>query len=89
MGIHAPTIYFPLIVHGALLIEPTETESLERLDQIINVFKKIKKEAEDDPELLKKSPLNKPIGRLDQVITAREPIITFDALVTLLKKEKT
>ncbi|MHA1697890.1 MAG: aminomethyl-transferring glycine dehydrogenase subunit GcvPB [Promethearchaeota archaeon] len=76
-GMYAPTIYFPLIVHGALMIEPTETESLKRLDGIVEVFKEIWKEAENNPEILKTAPHQTPVGRLDQVGAARDPILTY------------
>ncbi|MHA1782804.1 MAG: aminomethyl-transferring glycine dehydrogenase subunit GcvPB [Promethearchaeota archaeon] len=74
-GCHAPTIYFPLIVSGALMIEPTETESKEKLDNFIEILRKIKEEAENSPEILKTAPHNTPIGRLDAVLAARKPIL--------------
>jgi len=76
-GFHPPTIYFPLIVKGAMMIEPTETESKENLDSFIDAMKAIKEEAESDPEKLRKSPLNAPIGRLDIVRAARKPKLTW------------
>ena len=72
-GFHPPTIYFPLIVKGAMLIEPTETESKENLDAFIEAMKVIKEEAEHNPEKLTKAPLNAPIGRIDIVHAARKP----------------
>ena len=72
-GFHPPTIYFPLIVKGAMLIEPTETETKENLDAFIDAMKVIKEEAEHDPEKLTKAPLNAPIGRIDIVRAARNP----------------
>ena len=66
-GFHAPTIYFPLIVREAMMIEPTESESKDSLDEFIEVMIKIAKEAEENPEILKESPLNTPVGRLDEV----------------------
>ncbi|MCR4289829.1 MAG: aminomethyl-transferring glycine dehydrogenase subunit GcvPB [Candidatus Scalindua sp.] len=76
-GFHPPTIYFPLIVKGAMLIEPTETETKENLDAFIDAMKVIKEEAEHNPEKLTKAPLNAPIGRLDIVRTARKPKLTW------------
>ncbi|MCP4545873.1 MAG: glycine dehydrogenase subunit 2 [bacterium] len=66
-GMHAPTIYFPLIVPEALMIEPTETESLATLDEFVAVMKQIVAEAAEDPEILLKAPLTTPVGRLDEV----------------------
>ncbi|MFX1389475.1 MAG: aminomethyl-transferring glycine dehydrogenase subunit GcvPB [Promethearchaeota archaeon] len=74
-GIYAPTIYFPLIVSGALMIEPTETESKRSLDYFIEVMNKIYQEATDSPQLVKNAPLNLPIKRLDAVLAARKPIL--------------
>ncbi len=71
-GFHAPTIYFPLIVPEAIMIEPTETESQETLDSFIAAMKKIAKEIEGTPELVKSAPNNTPIGRLDDVKAAKE-----------------
>ena len=76
-GFHPPTIYFPLIVKGAMLIEPTETETKENLDAFIEAMKIIKEEAKHDPAKLKKAPLNAPIGRLDIVRAARNPKLTW------------
>ena len=70
-GFHAPTIYFPLIVKEALMIEPTETESKETLDEFANVLKTIIKELKEDPELVKNAPHTIP-GRLDEVKAARQ-----------------
>jgi glycine dehydrogenase subunit 2 len=72
MGIHAPTIYFPLIVPEAMMIEPTETESKESLDNFINAMQKIAKKAEENPQSLQNSPLNTPVGRLDEVKANKE-----------------
>ena len=74
-GFYAPTIYFPLIVNGALMIEPTETESKSNLDKFIEVMFKIYEEAQNSPDLLKKAPHNTPVGRLDAVTAARKPIL--------------
>lgn len=72
-GFHPPTIYFPLIVHEALMIEPTETESKETLDKFCDAMISIAKECETDPELVKGAPYSTPIGRLDETKAAREP----------------
>lgn len=72
-GFHPPTIYFPLTVRGAMMIEPTETVTKETLDEFIEAMKTIKEEAEKDPDKLLKAPLNAPIGRLDLVLAARKP----------------
>ncbi|MDI3310436.1 MAG: aminomethyl-transferring glycine dehydrogenase subunit GcvPB [Thermoanaerobacterium sp.] len=72
-GFHPPTIYFPLIVDSALMIEPTETESKETLDEFIEAMKSIAKEAEENPEILKTAPHNTPVRRLDEVKAARNP----------------
>ena len=74
-GFHAPTIYFPLLFHQAIMIEPTETESLETLDAFIAVMRKIAEEAANDPELLHSAPHNTPIGRPDETKAARQPIL--------------
>ena len=76
-GFHAPTIYFPLIVHGAIMIEPTETESKETLDAFIETMIKIAEEAKSNPELLKSAPHNTYVRRLDAVKAAREPVLRW------------
>ncbi|MFH1784989.1 MAG: aminomethyl-transferring glycine dehydrogenase subunit GcvPB [Candidatus Micrarchaeota archaeon] len=75
-GYHAPTIYFPLIVHGAIMIEPTETETRETMDMFVDAMVKILNEAETNPELVKKAPHTLPVKRLDGVKAAREPVLT-------------
>jgi glycine dehydrogenase subunit 2 len=75
-GIHAPTVYFPLIVPEALMIEPTETESKETLDRFIAVMKRIAREAEENPELLRTAPHDTPVRRLDEVTANRHPVLT-------------
>ena len=72
-GYHPPTIYFPLIVEEAMMIEPTETESKQTLDQFIDAMRKIAEEADRDPEKLKGAPYTTPVRRLDEVKAAREP----------------
>ncbi len=74
-GYHPPTIYFPLIVHGAIMIEPTETESKETIDEFIDAMIQIAKEAEEKPEFLQKSPYNTVVKRIDAVKAARNPVI--------------
>jgi len=76
-GYHAPTIYFPLIVHEAMMIEPTETESKETLDEFIASMIEIAKECEETPELVKNSPLNTPVARIDEVKAAKELNVNF------------
>ncbi len=76
-GFHAPTIYFPLLFHQSLMIEPTETESLETLDEFIAVMRKIADEAAADPMLLKAAPHHTPIGRPDETEAARHPILKY------------
>ena len=76
-GYHAPTIYFPLLFHESLMIEPTENESKETIDAFIDVMHKIAKEAKTDPELVKTAPHNTPIGRVDDVLAAKNPITTY------------
>lgn len=72
-GFHPPTIYFPLVVHGALMIEPTESEARENLDQFVEAMVKIAKEAETSPDLLREAPHRTKISRLDEVLANRKP----------------
>ncbi len=72
-GIHPPTIYFPLIVEEALMIEPTETESLETLDRFVVVMHEIAQRAAESPATLKAAPTSTPVGRLDEAAAARRP----------------
>ena len=76
-GFHAPTIYFPLLFHQALMIEPTETESKETLDSFIDVMAKIAEEAAKDPDILHNAPHNTPVSRPDETQAARQPILKF------------
>ena len=80
-GYHAPTIYFPLLFHEAMMIEPTETESKDTIDGFIEVMHTIAKEALENPELVKGAPYNTPIGRVDDVLAAKHPILTYRQLV--------
>ncbi len=74
-GFHAPTIYFPLLFHQAIMIEPTETESKETLDEFIDVMRKIAAEAAQDSDILHGAPHNTPISRPDETTAARNPIL--------------
>ena len=80
-GYHAPTIYFPLLFHESLMIEPTENESKETLDGFIAVMRKIAEEAKTDPEMVKSAPHNTPIGRVDDVLAAKHPIVTYKQMM--------
>lgn len=70
---HPPTVYFPLIVHEAIMIEPTETENKERLDEFVDVMLKIAKEIEKNPEEVLKSPQTTPVKKIDETLAARQP----------------
>jgi glycine dehydrogenase subunit 2 len=76
-GFHPPTIYFPLIVPEALMIEPTETEAKETLDAFAEAMLEIAREAAEDPELLKAAPHGRPVGRLDEVRAAKRPVVRY------------
>jgi len=76
-GFHAPTIYFPLLFHEAMMIEPTENESKETLDRFIGVMRQIATEAQRDSELVKTAPHDTPIGRVDDMLAARQPRLTY------------
>ena len=71
-GMHAPTVYFPLVVKEAMMIEPTETEAKANLDNFIEIMKKIDKEAQEDPEMLKNAPYDTPVRRLDELKANKE-----------------
>ena len=77
-GIHPPTMYFPLIVHEALMIEPTETESRETLDEVIAVFREIYEKAKADPGAMHEAPAGTYVRRLDEVRAARKPVLRYD-----------
>lgn len=79
-GYHAPTIYFPLLFHQALMIEPTESESKEALDGFIAVMRKIAQEATENPELVKTAPHSTPVHRLDDTKAALKQIVTWNEL---------
>lgn len=78
-GYHPPTIYFPLIVEEAIMLEPTETESKETLDEFVAAMLKIAQEVEEDPELVKSAPHNTVVGRLDETMAARHPVLRYKA----------
>ena len=77
-GYHPPTVYFPLIVSEAIMVEPTETESKETIDEFIDTMIKIAVEAKEDPEMLKGAPYNTPVRRVDEVRAARNLIIRYE-----------
>ncbi|WP_425447909.1 aminomethyl-transferring glycine dehydrogenase subunit GcvPB [Dethiothermospora halolimnae] len=78
LGYHPPTIYFPLIISEAIMIEPTETESKETLDAFIDAMIQIAKEAKENPDILKSAPLTTPIKRVNEAKAARSPILKWD-----------
>jgi len=76
-GFHPPTIYFPLIVKGAMMIEPTESESREELDAFVDAMRRISEEARSDPALVRTAPHTTPVRRLDEVGAARNPVLRW------------
>jgi len=76
-GIHPPTVYFPLIVHEAIMVEPTETEAKETLDNFIEVMEQIDREIRENPEQVLQSPLTAPVSKVDEVAAARKPVLKF------------
>ena len=74
---HPPTIYFPLIVHEALMIEPTETESRETLEAFARALLEIARETKNDPEKVRTAPHTMPVKRLDEVKAAKQPVVRF------------
>ncbi|MBU0762668.1 MAG: aminomethyl-transferring glycine dehydrogenase subunit GcvPB [Candidatus Altiarchaeota archaeon] len=77
-GVHAPTIYFPMIVEEAIMIEPTETESKTTLDEFIEAMKKIATECNETPDIVKSAPHNTPVKKLDDTLAARKPSLTWN-----------
>lgn len=75
-GFHPPTVYFPLVVSGAIMIEPTETERKENIDQFIETFRVIVKEAEENPDMLHKAPVTPKVRRMDETAAARKPCLS-------------
>jgi glycine dehydrogenase subunit 2 len=78
-GVHPPTVYFPLLVEEALMIEPTETETRERLDGFADVVRAILEEAAEDPEIARGAPYTTPVRRLDEAAAAKRPIVRWYA----------
>jgi glycine dehydrogenase subunit 2 len=76
-GFHAPTMYFPLIVHEALMMEPTETETRATLDAFIQAMQEINREISEDPEIVRKAPHTTPVSRLDEARAARQPDLSW------------
>jgi glycine dehydrogenase subunit 2 len=74
-GVHPPTVYFPLIVDEALLIEPTETETKETLDRFAGIVAEVLREAREDPEIARNAPYSTPVRRLDEARAARNPVL--------------
>jgi glycine dehydrogenase subunit 2 len=77
-GIHPPTMYFPLIVDEALMVEPTETESKETLDEAIRVFRELYELAGSEADRLHNAPVTTPVTRLDEVGAARHPVLKYE-----------
>ncbi len=77
-NVHPPTIYFPLVVPEALMIEPTETETKERLDEFVDMMRRIAREAAESPDELREAPRTRPVRRLDEVKAAKEPVVKHD-----------
>jgi len=88
-GFHPPTIYFPLIVQGAMLIEPTESVGHQELDQFIEAMRSIAHEAVEDPELVLNAPHTTRIGRLDEATAARRPVLRWKTPQAALSKTPT
>ncbi len=76
-GFHPPTIYFPLVVQGALMVEPTETESIQELDSFVEAMREIDREARETPDLVRTAPHHTPVGRLDEATAARRPRLRY------------
>ena len=76
-GIHPPTVYFPLIVEEAIMVEPTEGENKDTLDRFVEVMRQIAREAEEDPDVVRAAPHNRVVGRLDEATAARRPVLRW------------
>ncbi len=76
-GVHPPTVYFPLLVHEAIMIEPTETESLEVLDEFVDAMLAIAREVEENPEMLHEAPYTTPVRRLDEAAAVKQPDLAW------------
>ena len=81
-GFHPPTVYFPLIVQGAMMIEPTETEPPEEIDRFCDAMLAIAKEAETDPQKVKTAPHTTPVARVDEVKAARQLILKYQTKIS-------
>ena len=81
-GYHAPTIYFPLLFHESLMIEPTENESKQTIDDFIQVMRTIASEASENPDVVKSAPHATPIGRADDVLAAKHPVVTWKQMTS-------
>ena len=79
--VHPPTIYFPLVIKEALMIEPTETESKVTLDNFISVMRTVALEAKENPELVKGAPYTTVVKRLDEALAARKPLVKYRDLL--------
>jgi len=77
-GYHPPTIYFPLIVSEAMMVEPTECETKETLDEFIAAMRQIADEAENDPEMVRTAPHSTIVSRLDEALAARKPVLRYN-----------
>jgi glycine dehydrogenase subunit 2 len=77
-GFYPPTIYFPLIVEEAMMIEPTETESRQTIDSFADALLRIAEEAKSEPEIIRSAPRNSPVGRMDEVRAARSPVLKYE-----------
>ena len=88
-GVHAPTVYFPLIVPEALMIEPTETESRQELDFFISVLERISDEAHTDPEKVKNAPYSTSVGLLDEYRSAHPKTLTLSYRMFLERQQDT
>lgn len=80
-GFHAPTVYFPLLFSQSIMIEPTETESLDTLDAFIEVMKKVAIEAKEEPDMVKNAPYTTPVRRLDETTAAKKPMLIYKDLL--------
>ena len=80
-GFHPPTVYFPLLVDEALMVEPTETETKETLDAFADAVEEILAEAEEDPEIARNAPYTTPVRRLDEVRATKQPVVRQTSLL--------
>ncbi|MGH3118626.1 MAG: aminomethyl-transferring glycine dehydrogenase subunit GcvPB, partial [Gaiellales bacterium] len=78
LGVHPPTVYFPLVVDEALMAEPTETESKQSLDELADALLQVAGEAESDPDLLREAPVTTPVRRLDEARAARKLVLRWE-----------